>query len=1099
MPLVVADRVRETTTTTGTGTVTLAGAVNGYQSFSAIGNGNTTYYTINAGSQWEVGIGTYTGAGPSLSRDTVLESSNSGSLVDFAAGPKDVFVTYPAEKSISDGYGLLPVANGGTGATTLTANGVLLGNGTSAISATAVGATGQVLVGNTGAAPTWSTLSGIGVTSFAGGTTGLTPASATTGAITLAGTLAVANGGTGATTLSAGYLVKGNGTSAASASVVYDDGTNVGIGTSANYGGRLNLVPAATPTTFAGGNTFQIGEATGNTNYRLQLGYINHATAGYIGSVQAYTGVTGSPTVANLTLQGVGGNVGVGTAVPAEKLDVAGNLQVTGGSAKLILYSNQTIASVNTAGSAYTDMLLDGLNLVFRTGSGSASERMRIDSAGFVGIGTSSPSTLLHVAGDNSPVVLNQNTVGSIAAFTALGVTYGASFGVNADGTYITSAANTVFSVSGSETMRINSSGNVGIGTSAPTYKLHVATTGVNALGVYRDLDVTSVGAAGQLIELGARNGSTFTPGATITGVLENPATTGYMSFATRSSSTLTERMRIDSSGSVGIGTTSPLSRLTVQQSADGFDQGFSLGRVGADRGTIFLNATGNTMNFGRGSATSMTINSIGNVGIGTSSPSGNLHINGTAAGSAIETRITNTSATGFSTVTFGDGTTTFGQIWAGNASYGSFGGAASLNYSANSGPHVWYTNYTERMRIDASGNVGIGTSSSTAKVTISLAAPNVAGGQLIVKDPNYSGVALVQGGAGEGYLWNTSNNFLSIATNNTERMRLDASGNLGIGTSSPGQKLTVAGTIETTSGGVKYPDGTTQTTGALEKVDVYSTAGSTTWTKPSWATSIEVILIGGGGGGGSGRKGAAGTLRCGGGGGSGGGFSTTIFPASYVGATETVTVGAGGTGGASQTTNSTNGNNATNGGDTSFGTKLYAPGGGGGAGGTASSGSPGTIARGTTAGGQGALSTSGGGSAAGIGATATGSTGSTYGGGGGGSVTTGNAVTNGGQGVNTTTGTAPSWKIGGFSVVPTSNSVTGNGNSGTDNGSGVWLGGESGDGGAASTSGNAFNGGNGAKWGSAGGGGGGAVDSVGNSGTGGDGGAGIAIVISRG
>lgn len=130
MPLVVADRVRETTTTTGTGTITLAGAVTGYQSFSAIGNGNTTYYTINAGSQWEVGIGTYTGAGPSLARDTVLESSNSGSLVDFAAGTKDVFVTYPAEKSISDGYGLLPVPNGGTGVATLT--GVVIGNGTSA-------------------------------------------------------------------------------------------------------------------------------------------------------------------------------------------------------------------------------------------------------------------------------------------------------------------------------------------------------------------------------------------------------------------------------------------------------------------------------------------------------------------------------------------------------------------------------------------------------------------------------------------------------------------------------------------------------------------------------------------------------------------------------------------------------------------------------------------------------------------------------------------------------------------------------------------------------------------------------------------------------
>ena len=100
MPLVVKDRVQETTTTTGTGTITLAGAVSGFQSFSAIGNGNTTYYAIVLGSEWEVGIGTYTSSGTTLSRTTVLESSNSGSLVNFSAGTKNVFVTYPAEEAV---------------------------------------------------------------------------------------------------------------------------------------------------------------------------------------------------------------------------------------------------------------------------------------------------------------------------------------------------------------------------------------------------------------------------------------------------------------------------------------------------------------------------------------------------------------------------------------------------------------------------------------------------------------------------------------------------------------------------------------------------------------------------------------------------------------------------------------------------------------------------------------------------------------------------------------------------------------------------------------------------------------------------------------
>lgn len=98
MALVLKDRVKETTSVTGTGTATLLGAATGYQSFAAVGNGNTTYYTIadQTGSNWEVGIGTYTSVGTTLSRDTVLASSNSGSLVSFTSGTKDVFVTFPS-------------------------------------------------------------------------------------------------------------------------------------------------------------------------------------------------------------------------------------------------------------------------------------------------------------------------------------------------------------------------------------------------------------------------------------------------------------------------------------------------------------------------------------------------------------------------------------------------------------------------------------------------------------------------------------------------------------------------------------------------------------------------------------------------------------------------------------------------------------------------------------------------------------------------------------------------------------------------------------------------------------------------------------------
>jgi len=100
MSLALADRVRQTTTSTGTGTITLDGSVVGFQSFAVIGNGNTTYYTISGGAQWEVGIGTYSSG--TLARTTVI-SSSTGAKLDLAAGTKDVFVTLPASVAVTSG------------------------------------------------------------------------------------------------------------------------------------------------------------------------------------------------------------------------------------------------------------------------------------------------------------------------------------------------------------------------------------------------------------------------------------------------------------------------------------------------------------------------------------------------------------------------------------------------------------------------------------------------------------------------------------------------------------------------------------------------------------------------------------------------------------------------------------------------------------------------------------------------------------------------------------------------------------------------------------------------------------------------------------
>lgn len=135
MALALADRVQETSTTSGTGTLSLSGASTGYKSFAnGVGNGNSTYYCIydTVANTWEVGVGTYTTAGSTLSRTTVLSnSSNTTSLISFAGNLMNVFVTYPSE------YAVVASNNYGT--------------------------TGQVLTSNgTGASPTWQAAGGTG-------------------------------------------------------------------------------------------------------------------------------------------------------------------------------------------------------------------------------------------------------------------------------------------------------------------------------------------------------------------------------------------------------------------------------------------------------------------------------------------------------------------------------------------------------------------------------------------------------------------------------------------------------------------------------------------------------------------------------------------------------------------------------------------------------------------------------------------------------------------------------------------------------------------------------------------------------------------------